>query len=278
MLKAKALRYSCLTVPIILLMGCNVSGLSLSGGGTEATPTGAGSGAGGDSENAAGGVGGGKDGSSTVESIPYGIYIRAVVTGQCGPYTNSGGFKNAEFEAAFNGIVFVRPMGKGLPGPFGGLHRAGEPTAFSVTGGVSIGGEGTVDRVEYCPVYETEVDTHAVKITSGFNPFKATIGVMSPAASDAPQGVLPTMTPVGGGEAWIIFDIGDALNGGPILTYQVEGEPGSNQENDLSLGPTRFVTTWNQLMQGKDFTITMTNGDEGETWEWEVRFVPEPVK
>jgi hypothetical protein len=270
-------------LPALFLVSCGVTGLIASDNGEQKTPTDSAIGAGGGSDEAvaggkqAGGSGaGGQDVSSTVESVPYGIYVRAVVTGRCGAYTNSGGFKNAEFEASFDGIVFVRPMGKGIPGPFGGLHRAGEPAAFSVTGGVSIGGQGTVDHVEYCPVYETEVDTHPVKITSGFNPFKATIGVMSPVASDAPQGVNPTKTPVGGGEAWIIFDIGDALNGGPILTYEVEGEPGQVQEDDLSLGPTRFLTTWDQLMRGKDFTITMTNGDEGETWQWEMSFHPQP--
>jgi hypothetical protein len=170
--------------------------------------------------------------------------------------------------------VFVRPMGKGLPGPFGGLHRKGQPTAFSVMGGVSIDGSGDIHRVKYCPQYETEVDTIDVKITSGINPFTAWLGLMSPVASDAPEGVHPTKTPAGGGEAWILFHIGNATNGGPIWMYEVEGS--SSEEDETSLGnPVRFVTTWDQLMKGEEFAITMTTGDDGETWEWGMFFTPE---
>jgi hypothetical protein len=279
MLKEKALRVALMIVPASFLLACSLSGLAAPAGDSEKTPTGAAIGAGGDSDGAAvgGSAAGGGDVGSVVESNSYGIYVRAVVTGKCGAYTNSGGFKDAEFEASFEGIVFVRPMGKGLPGPFGGLRQKDSPAGITVTGGTFIDGSGTVDRVEYCPQYETEVDTYPVKIISDINPFQAWIGVMSPTAEDAPEGVNPTKTPVGGGEAWIMFHIGNALNGGPIWEFEVDGSQG--QEDELSIGdPVRFITTWDQLMKGEDFTITMESGDEGEIWKWEMRLVPEPIK
>ncbi len=274
MFKEKALRLSCLYVPVFLLMACNVSGLGAPARDETKTPTGAAAGAGGGDAQAGGGAYGGGNVESIVESVSYQIDIRAIVTGKCGAYTNSGGFKDMEFEASFTGMVFLRPAGKGIPGPYGGLHRASQPAGFSVTGGVSIEGEGKFDHVEYCPQYETEVDTHEVRITSGINPFIAWIGVMSPVASDAPQGVQPTKTPTGGGEAWILFHIGNASGGGPIWTYEVEGVSSKEDETTLG-GPVRFVTSWDQLMKGEEFTITMTTGDEGETWEWGMFFKPE---
>lgn len=211
-----------------------------------------------------------------MESIPYSIYVRAVVNGKCGAHTNSAGFKNMELEASFTGMVFVRPMGKGLPGPFGGVHRATGPAAFAVSAGIYLDGRGDIQRMEYCPQYETEVDTYAVKIVSGPNPFQAWIGVMSPTATDAGADVVPTKTPVGGGEAWVMFHIGNGESGGPILVYEIDGHRG--EEDEMTLGnPVRFITTWDQLMKGEDFTIKMTGGDEGETWNWEMRFVPEPI-
>jgi hypothetical protein len=272
MLKEKALRISCLLVLVFLLSACNISGVGSSSGDMPATPTGSGAGGGGGVDNAVGG-----DVESTLESNSYGIYVHAVVTGKCGAYTNSAGFKALDLEAAFEGIVFARPMGKGLPGPFGGLHRKGQPAAFAVTGGISIDGTGDIHRVEYCPQYETEVDTFDVRITSDINRFQAWIGVMSPTATDAPEGVNPTKTPVGGGEAWVMFHIGNALNGGPIWTYEVDGSQGEEDETTLG-GPVRFITSWDRLMKGVDFTITMASGDEGEMWEWEMRLVPEPIR
>jgi hypothetical protein len=284
MIKNIASRAMLIIVPVLFLLACSVSGLSAPEGDPEGTPTaapagGGGSGGGGDANTGdeGGGVIAGGDVESVVESVSYGIYVRAVVTGQCGAYTNSGGFKTLELEASFEGMVFMRPMGKGLPGPFGGLHRATEPAFFSVVPGLYLDGTGEIQNVNYCPVYETEVDTYAVNITSDINPFKAWIGIMSPAASDAPSGIHPTQTPAGGGEAWIMFHIGNAVNGGPILTYEIDGDPG--QEDEMSLGnPVRFITTWDQLMRGKDFTIKMTGDDEGEKWEWEMRLVPEPIE
>jgi hypothetical protein len=285
MKKGKTFRAILFVVPVLLLLACSVSGLTAPQGDAQETPTGdilgagggADSGGAGANHGAGGGISGGGNVDSIVESVSYGIYMHALVSGTCGAYTNSGGFKNMELEAAFTGMVFMRPMGKGIPGPFGGLHRVTEPAFFSVSPGLYLDGEGEIQNVVYCPVYETEVDTYAVNITSGINPFQAWIGAMSPVASDAPEGVNPTKTPVGGGEAWVMFHIGNAINGGPILEYEVRGDKG--QEDEASLGnPVRFITYWNQLMKGEDFIINMTQSDEGETWTWEVRFVPEPIE
>jgi hypothetical protein len=278
MIKEKAYRACLFVLPVVLLVSCSISELAAPNGDEQETPTGAVLGAGGgDNQTAGGGANGGGDVDSIVESNSYGIYVHAVVTGKCGAYTNSAGFKDMDLEASFEGIVFSRPMGKGLPGPFGGLHRKDQPAAFSVTGGLSIDGSGDIQRVEYCPQYETDVDTFDVNITSDINRFQAWIGVMSPTATDAPEGVNPTKTPVGGGEAWVMFHIGNALNGGPIWEYEVNGAQG--QEDETTLGePVRFITSWDRLMKGEDFTIPMTSVDEGETWEWEMRLVPEPIR
>ena len=278
MLKEKACRACVFILPVVLLLACSVSGIPAPEGDEQETPTGANLGAGGDSDSGGagannGGAGGGNV-DSVVESVPYGIYVKAVVSGKCGAYTNSGGFKDMELEAGFEGMVFVRPMGTGIPGPFGGLNRKTEPSAFSMTG-LFLSGHGNIQSVHYCPVYETEELSYPVNIISGPNPLETLIAVKSPTALDSGAGTAPTKTPVGGGEAWIMFSIGRCASGGPILEYEVRGDKGA--EDELSLGnPVRFVTTWDQLMKGEKFTIEMTGGDEGETWKWTMEFYPDP--
>jgi hypothetical protein len=279
MIKEKFFRGGLIILPAFLLIACSISGSVAPDGGTQETPTGAAVGGGAGGKNNAGGGGAGGSGgklSSTMESVPYSIYVRAVVSGKCGAYTNSAGFKDMEFEASFEGMVFMRPMGKGIPGPLGGLHRKTQPAAFAIAGGMYLDGRGEIQRIEYCPQYETEEVSYPVHIISGPNPFEAWISIMSPTATDAGAGVVPTKTPVGGGEAWIMFHIGNGLSGGPILEYEIEGDKGEEDESSMG-NPVRFVSTWDQLMKGEDFTVRMENGDEGEIWSWEIRLIPEPV-
>lgn len=35
-----------------------------------------------------------------------------------------------------------------------------------------------------------------------------------------------------------------------------------------------FSTAWDRLMLGEEFEPGAISGDEGETWEWTIRFVP----
>jgi hypothetical protein len=71
-----------------------------------------------------GGAAGGNVGS-TVQSVSCSISVHAIVSGQCGACTNSTGFQHLELQAAFTGMTFLRPMGKGIPGPFDGMYNQG---------------------------------------------------------------------------------------------------------------------------------------------------------
>jgi hypothetical protein len=62
---------------------------------------------------------------STVQSVSCSISVRAIVSGQCDACTNSAGFQHVELQAAFTGMTFLRPMGKGIPGPFDGMYNQG---------------------------------------------------------------------------------------------------------------------------------------------------------
>ena len=209
-------------------------------------------------------------GSGEVRTSPaYNIYVGANVTGNCGASTNSGGFAALTFDSAFNGIRFSPPSDDSPWGPFGGISRGGGVGIPIV--GVGLLGEGQLGAFTFCPMYEPEA--HACSVTGGPLPFEPSLRLV-PSESGVPVApIAGTPVPTGGGEAILIYSIGAARDLSPILTWDCEigvGGLGS------SLDPVQvtFSTSWENLMLGEEFSLGATSGDEGETWQWTLRFVP----
>jgi hypothetical protein len=281
------------TFPILLgmcvLLSLACSALSPAGnsvGRTETTNPRAGQAAldsGGGGGNPAGNGGAGTDGegeeewgldlSSPDESVPYGIYVGATVKGDCGPYTNSGGIERLMFDAEFHGVVFSRPTETGLPGPMGGLHSANSPLVVGFAG-VSIFGKGKLGDFTLCPMYETEEDSYPSRVTNGPNPFEPSISLVAMDPDVFPNvPLVGTPGPLGGGTSIILFSLGSTADMGPILAW--DGKIGTNSLGGAGGSPQApFPVTWDQLMLGQEFTVDVITGDEGETWNWTMRFMP----
>jgi hypothetical protein len=270
MSKTKTFRACLFALPALFLFGCNLTGNASSKGEIQGTAPVSNSEAGGGK----GGAGGNVD--STVESVPYGIFIGATVSGECGVYSNSTGFENMEFGSEFHGIVFMRPMGKGVPGPYGGLRRQEDPAGFTMPGAY-VSGKGDIQKVSFCPEYETEDVSYPVEV-KGIHPFEPSIAIVPadqprfPAVTEIPD--TPTMP--GGGKAVIMFSMGGTESGDPIIECEVRGADCSfGGLGDSNLMP--FVTTWDQLMKGEEFAFEFVVDEDGETWHWSIRFMPEPA-
>jgi hypothetical protein len=215
----------------------------------------------------------GLDLSTPDESVPYGIYVGANVTGHCGIYTNSGGFESLTFDTEFHHIVFTRPSTTGLPGPFGGLHTAGTDLNVGMAG-ISPVGKGALGDFTLCPTYETEDTSYPNYVTSGPRPFEPSISLMTADPDVFPNvPLVGTPGPLGGGTSIILFSLISAGDMQPIMEW--EGEMGASAlggAGDTVQAP--FPVTWDQLMLGEEFSVDIITGDEGETWNWTMRFVP----
>jgi len=202
-------------------------------------------------------------------SPPYDIYVGATVTGNCGPYTNSGGFAALTFDSAFHGMRFSPPSDDSPWGPYGGISQGGG-VAIPVVG-VGLLGEGQLGAFTFCPMYEPEA--HACSVTAGPLPFEPSLRLV-PSESGVPVApIAGTPVPAGGGEAVLVYSIGAARDLSPILTWDCEIGTGALGS---SLNPVQvtFSVSWESLMLGEEFSLGAISGDEGETWEWTIRFVP----
>jgi hypothetical protein len=276
MVKEKAVRLSGLIALVMVMAACNNSGLGSSSGGMTATP--AGSGAGGDADNSGAGSGAGGNTSLALESVPYGIYVGGVLSGdQCGPYTNSGGLINLDFDSEFHKIVFARPAKDSLPGPDGGLLKEGAEFRAPMAN-YQVSGEGKIYSYNICPMYETETDSYPSKVTEGPNPFSVHLSIVSSQGLEGfeitPIASTPTLAG-GGGKAVIKFEIGKSEGMHPILRW--DGEIGTGEFGGIGGAEVAyFITTWDQLMRGEEFAFEyIVVGDPGESWHWSIRFLPE---
>jgi hypothetical protein len=275
----KANRACLLVVPVLFLLGCSLSGLISPAGDAQETPTGSALGAGGDSDNSGAGGGGSGNTSSVLESVPYGIYVGGVFTGaQCGPYTNSGGLINLDFDSEFHKIVFARPTKDSLPGPYGGLLKEGAEFKAPMAD-LQVSGTGKIFGYNICPMFETETDSYPSKVTEGPNPFPVHISIVSPQGMEGfeitPIASTPTVT--GGGKAVIKFQIGTPEGMRAILRW--DGKIGTGEFGGIGGAVVAyFTTTWDQLMQGEEFAFEyIVVGEDGESWHWSIRFLPEPA-
>ena len=211
--------------------------------------------------------------SAQNESVPYGIYVGARVTGQCSAYHNSGGFRSMDFDAEFQKIVFVKPTATGQPGPYGGIYKADSAVRIGLPG-IGLLGKGKIGGYAFCPDYD-EAGEHPCHLTAGPHPFQPTISIYPDEPSTYPDvPLVGTHGPLGGGTSIIVFSIGAADEGGPIMQW--EGDVGGYALGG-ALEPTSapFPVTWDQLILGEGFSIDIITGDEWETWNWTMRFVPQ---
>jgi hypothetical protein len=215
----------------------------------------------------------GLDLSAPDESVPYGIYVGANVTGHCSAYKNSGGFESLTFDTEFHQIVFTRPTTADLPGPFGGIHTANSPIEVGMAG-YGLIGKGELGAFTLCPDYDADDHSYPSRVTSGPNPFEPSISLM-PADPDVFPNVplVGTPGPLGGGTSIILFSIGATSDLGPIMEWE-GGVGGYALGGALEPVQAPFPVTWDQLMLGEEFSIDIITGDEGETWNWTMRFVP----
>jgi len=203
-------------------------------------------------------------------SPPYDIYVGANVTGNCGAFTNSGGFASLTFDSVFHGIRFSPPSEDNLPGPYGGISQEGGVPIPVV--GMGLMGEGELGTFTFCPMYEPE--SHPCSVTEGPSPFEPSLRI---GAGESGVPVVPlvgTPVPSGGGEALLIYSIGSTSDLSPIMVWDCEIGTGA-LGGSLSPVQVAFPTSWDRLMQGEAFTLgAISDLDEGEVWEWTIRFVP----
>jgi hypothetical protein len=279
MLKEKAIRFPYLLVPAFLLLSCSPSGLAGSVSDTQETPTGSTAGTGGNSDDSGAGRGGAGNLSSVLESVSYGIYVGGVLTGaQCGPYTNSGGVLNLDFDSEFHKIVFARPTKDSLPGPYGGLLKEGAEFKAPMAD-LQVSGTGKIFSYNICPMFETETDSYPSRVTEGPNPFPVYISIVSPKSAEGIEITPIASTPIitGGGTAVIKFEIGVPDGMRPILRW--DGKIGIGEFGGVGDAAVAYFTTaWDQLMKGEEFAFEFViAGDDGESWHWSIRLLPEPA-
>ncbi len=212
----------------------------------------------------------GLDLSTPDESVNYGIYIGANVTGTCGPYKNSGGFKFMTFDSVFHNIVFVRPGSKKALTPYGGIYRAGGEGNFPRVG-IGLNGEGKMGDFTFCPEYNGDKEC-ACHVTNGPNPFEPILSLLP----EEDPGIYPlvgTPEPNNLGYAVLHYSIGGTKDLGPIMEW--EGCIGIGAlGGDLQPIDIEFLISWDKLMAGEEFADSVTGADEGEKWEWSIRFMP----
>jgi hypothetical protein len=210
--------------------------------------------------------------STAGESVPYGIYVGAQVSGECNAYTNSGGFRSLNFDTSFQRIVFVKPTSTGQPGPYGGIYQAGSGVTIGLPG-ISILGEGKIDSFDLCPDYD-EAGEHPSHLTDGPYPFRPAIYIYPDEPNEIPNvPLVGTPGPLGGGTSVVIFSIGSAESSGPIMQWE-GGVGGYALGGSLEPVQAPFAVTWEQLMLGEEFSVAIITGEEGETWNWTMRFSP----
>jgi len=203
-------------------------------------------------------------------SPAYDIYVGANVSGNCGPLTNSGGFASLTFDSVIRGIRFGPPSDEGLPGPFGGITQ-GDGLQIPLPG-IGLLGEGELGAFSLCPMYE-EPDVHPCTVTEGPSPFEPSLS-LGPSEMGIPVAPLVgTPAPMGGGEALLLYSIGSTSDLGPIMKWDCEIGIGA-LGGSLEPVQAAFSTSWDRLLLGEEFSLQATSGDEGETWEWTIRFVP----
>jgi hypothetical protein len=205
-------------------------------------------------------------------SPTYDIYVGANVTGRCGPTTNSGGFAALTFDSVIHGVRFSPPSAEGdLPGPFGGIAQEG---AMPIpVPGVGLMGEGELGAFTLCPMYEAPDAVHACTVTEGPSPFEPSLSLGVSEGGLPVEPLVGTPVPSGGGEALLVYSIGATSDLSPIMVWECEMGIGAIGG---SLQPVQvvFSTSWDRLMLGEEFSLGAISGDEGETWEWTIRFVP----
>lgn len=210
------------------------------------------------------------DSLSGVPTSPaYDIYVGANVTGNCGPFTNSGGFAALTFDSVFRGIRFSPPSDANPMGPYGGILQEGG-VAIPVVG-MGLLGAGELGAFSFCPMYEPEA--HTCTVTEGPSPFEPSLKIVPGETGIPVVPLVGTPVPGGGGEAILIYSIGAASGLSPIMMWDCEIGIGAlgGSLNPVQLA---FSTSWDRLMLGEEFDLGAISGDEGQNWAWTIRFVP----
>jgi hypothetical protein len=204
-------------------------------------------------------------------TVSYGVYVGANVTGHCDPYSNNGGFEFMTFDSVFHNIVFVAPTSPISPGQYGGIAKD-EGLGLIPLVGIGIEGEGDIGDFTLCPQYE-EPEGCACHVTNGPNPFQPILSLLPSEPDIMPDTLLGTVEPYSVGVAILHFSIGGTEDLGPIMEWA--GCVGSNAlGGNLEPVDVTFVVSWDQLMKGEEFASSAVTGDEGETWNWSIRFMP----
>ncbi len=204
-------------------------------------------------------------------SPAYDIYVGANATGNCGPFTNSGGFASLTFDSVVRGVRFTPPSEEGLPGPYGGISQEG---ALPIpVPGMGLLGEGELGAFTFCPMYEGPDMVHPCTVTAGPSPFEPSLSIGFGEGGVPVVPLAGTPVPSGGGEAVLVYSIGATSDLSPIMTWEcvmgIGALGGSLQPVQVA-----FSTSWDRLMLGEEFSLGAIQEDEGETWEWTIRFVP----
>jgi hypothetical protein len=207
-------------------------------------------------------------------SPAYTIFVGAYVHGKCGFDSNSGGIEKMTVESWFEDIHFQAPSDTGLPGPVGGIYQ-GHSIPVGVPG-VGLIGKGDVGPdFSLCPMYETETDSYASRVTDGPHPFEPSLSLMPSSADEMCVvdlvGTQPKLT--GGGSVYLVYSIGSTADMGPILLW--DGKIGIGALGG-SIEPVQghFCFYWEQLLSGQEFQMTTTSGDESEQWDWTIQLSP----
>jgi hypothetical protein len=194
-------------------------------------------------------------------SVPYGIFVGLIYTGApCGAYTNSGYFSRLDFGSELHRIVFVAPTTSGVPGPIGAVLNADSDMKAAIPY-QQVHGVGKVESYTLCPMYETDTDSYTCTVADGPHDFTVNLSV------DQPLG--------GEGSATLRFSSTSAEVGRPIMRWNTRigsGEWGGVGGGEIAF----FDTTWADLMSGEEFAFDHSvTGDDGDVWNWSVRFMPE---
>jgi hypothetical protein len=111
-------------------------------------------------------------------------------------------------------------------------------------------------------------------VTEGPSPFEPSLRIGAGESGVPAVPLVGTPVPSAGGEALLIYSIGSTSDLSPIMVWDCEIGTGA-LGGSLSPAQAAFSTSWDRLMQGEAFSLdAISSQDEGEVWEWTIRFVP----
>jgi len=200
-------------------------------------------------------------------SPEYDIYVGLILSGDCSPYTNSGGFLSLSFDSAFHNVRFQSPESSGLP--MGGFYQGG------VIPLLNISGEGEVDRYAFCPAYDGDQEV-GCEISEGPKPFEPRLAVVIEEEALPVAPLDPEASELDYGPGLMVsFSIGSAKGGGPIMVWDCDTfYRGAMGGAIAPRGVMYFYLPWGRLMQGEEYALEYPHEEAGEKGMWTLRIVP----